>query len=105
LINFVKVWNFDKVAKLHKTIKTVCKITNKIKFCTCKATDTDKLKHYWCLNRYNKNSYDFAIVGSMVMGNVGITLDYEVNKVILEQRLNDAEAFDMDLRFEPKDVL
>lgn len=83
----------------------MCKITSKIKFCTCKASSTEKLQHYWCLYRFSKVAKDSVILGTMVMGNETMTLDYEVNKVVLEQRLKDADAFDMDLRFKPKDVL
>lgn len=83
----------------------MCKITSKIKFCTCKATSTERLQHYWCLHRYSKVQKDSVNLTSSEMGNKAMTLDYEVNKVVLEQRLKDADAFERDLRFKPKDVL
>lgn len=83
----------------------MCKISNKVKFCTCKTSTTEKLQHYWCLYRFNKEEKNFVIIGTMVMDNEILTIDYEVNKVILEQRLNEVDAFDMELYFKPKDVL
>ena len=82
----------------------MCKITNKIKFCTCKATSTERLQHYWCLHRYNKDKNELT-VGEAILPNEFLDINYEVNKVVLEQRLKDADAFDMDLRFKPRDVL
>ena len=58
----------------------MCKITSKIKFCTCKASSTEKLQHYWCLYRFSKVAKDSVILGTMVMGNETMTLDYEVNQ-------------------------
>lgn len=82
----------------------MCKITTKIKLCTCKANSTEKLQQYWCLYRFNKNKNEM-IVGEVILPNYLLDINYEVNKVVLEKRLNEADAFDMDLSFKPKDVL
>jgi hypothetical protein len=82
----------------------MCKITSKIKFCTCKASATEKLQHYWCLYRFNKDKDDM-IVGDVILPNEWLDINYEVNKVVLEKRLNEADAFDVNLSFKPKDVL
>lgn len=81
----------------------MCKITSKIKFCTCKASSTEKLQHYWCLYRFNKDKDD--VVMGMLLPDEPLTIDFEVNKVVLEKRLNEEDAFDLDLSFKPKDVL
>lgn len=81
----------------------MCKITSKIKFCTCKASSTEKLQHYWCLYRFNKEKDD--VVMGMLLPEEPLTIDFEVNKVVLEKRLNEEDAFDVDLSFKPKDVL
>lgn len=81
----------------------MCKITSKIKFCTCKASSTEKLQHYWCLYRFNKDKDD--VVMGMLLPDEPLTIDFEVNKVVLEKRLNEEDAFDVDLSFKPKDVL
>jgi hypothetical protein len=82
----------------------MCKITSKIKFCTCKAASTEKLKHYWALYRRNKDKNDI-LMGLPVMPNDWMELDFEKNKFILENRLNDADAFDVPLVFKAKDML
>lgn len=82
----------------------MCKITSKIKFCTCKASSTEKLQQYWCLYRFNKDKNEI-IVGEIILPNYLLDINYEVNKVVLEKRLNETDAFDMDMSFKPKDVL
>jgi hypothetical protein len=74
-----------------------------MKFCTCKAASTEKLQHYWCLYRYNKHKND-SVMG-LLIPNEHLDLNFEVNKVVLEKRLNEDDAFDMELAFKPKDVL
>lgn len=81
----------------------MCKITSKIKFCTCKASSTEKLQHYWCLYRFNREKDD--VVMGLLLPDEPLTIDFEVNKVVLEKRLNEEGAFDVDLSFKPKDVL
>jgi hypothetical protein len=81
----------------------MCKITSKIKFCTCKASSTEKLQHYWCLYRFNKEKDD--VVMGLLLPDEPLTIDFEVNKVVLEKRLNEEDAFDVNLSFKPKDVL
>lgn len=82
----------------------MCKITSKIKFCTCKVTSTENLQNYWCLYRFNKGKNEM-IVGEVISPDLLTDLNYEVNKVILEKRLNEEDVFDMELTFKPKDVL
>jgi len=82
----------------------MCKITSKIKFCTCKASSNEKLQHYWCLYRFNKDKNEM-IVGNVILPDYLLDINYEVNKVVLEKRLNEEDAFDVDLSFKPKDVL
>jgi hypothetical protein len=81
----------------------MCKITSKIKFCTCKASATEKLQHYWCLYRFNKEKDD--VVMGLLLPDEPLTINFEVNKVVLEKRLNEVDAFDVNLSFKPKDVL
>jgi hypothetical protein len=45
------------------------------------------------------------IVGDVILPNEWLDINYEVNKVVLEKRLNEADAFDVNLYFKPKDVL
>lgn len=58
----------------------MCKITSKIKLCTCKAISTDSLQNYWSLYRFNKDKNE-VIVGETFMSIKFDPLNYEVNKV------------------------
>ena len=82
----------------------MCKITSTIKFCTCKATSTEKLKHYWASYRRNKDKNEI-LMGLSVMPNDWMEVDFEINKIILENRLNEGDAFDVPVVFKAKDQL
>jgi hypothetical protein len=82
----------------------MCKITSTIKFCTCKAASTHSLKHYWALHRRNKDKNEI-LMGLPVMPNDWKELDFEKNKHLLENRLNEANAFDIPIVFKAKDKL
>ena len=43
----------------------MCVILGKIKHCTCKASSTEKLEHYWVLHRRNKDKNEI-IVGEVM---------------------------------------
>lgn len=45
------------------------------------------------------------MVGEIILPNELLAIQNELNKVILERRLNEADVFDTELRFKPKDVL
>jgi hypothetical protein len=45
------------------------------------------------------------MVGEIIIPNELLAIHNELNKVILERRLNEADVFDTELRFKPKDVL
>ncbi|MFM2394667.1 MAG: hypothetical protein RLZZ546_2649 [Bacteroidota bacterium] len=78
----------------------MCQISNKIKFCTCKAKDIDKLKNYWALYRYNEDK-NVIIVGLPIFP-VEDNF-FEINRKTILARLSEADAFDILLNFEHKD--
>lgn len=45
------------------------------------------------------------IVGEIILPNQLLAIQNEINKVILEKRLNEADVFDTEIQFKPKDVL
>src|SRR5690606_3812125 len=81
----------------------MCIVTNKVRFCTCKAGSVKQLKHYWILYRYNSKK-EWNVVG-MVMLPRGFTPHYEENKKALSQRINENDAFDFITDFKDKDCL
>jgi len=82
----------------------MCRVSNKIKFCTCKDGSLDRLKHYWIFHKYDKE-WQVDVLGSMVEP---FKLDAETNlynEETLLKRVNEADAFDIDLHPEDKDRL
>ena len=82
----------------------MCEVSNKLKLCTCKTTSAEKLKHYWIFHRYDKEKNNH-ILGICIMPYM---LDEKVeikNKASLLIRLNEADAFDVDLAPKNRDRL
>lgn len=84
----------------------MCVISDKIKLCSCKASSTDGLQHYWVLYRRNKDKNE------MIVGEVMISFfkwfhpdKYNENYAILANRVNDGDVFDVPMVFKAKDVL
>lgn len=82
----------------------MCKITSQVKFCTCKATSTEKLHNYWALYRRNKDK-NIMIIGEVMLTYKLLNSNYELDYALLETRLNEADAFDVPLQSKAHDVL
>ncbi|TYB74058.1 hypothetical protein [Bizionia myxarmorum] len=83
----------------------MCKLSNKIKFCTCIDEDKDieELNHYWVLHRYNKNKGE-TVMGSPILPD-HLNPMFEINAELLVNTLNTPEAFDKNLQLEKGDRL
>ena len=82
----------------------MCEVSNKIKFCTCKAKSTERLKNYWVFHKYHKDRFD-GIMGSC---NLPLMVDenmVQYNEATILKRVNEADAFDVDLKPKNKDRL
>lgn len=82
----------------------MCNVSNKIKFCTCANGPIEKLKHYWILYRYDKGKEGFCMGMSMLPTSI-LDLSFEENQSTILNRLNESDAFDVPLKFKPKDIL
>jgi hypothetical protein len=83
----------------------MCLLSNKIKFCTCAISDTEKLKHYWILYRLDKNK-NIICVGQPIFPILSmIDINCKVNKTVLLDRINEVDAFDVPLSLQNKDIL
>ena len=75
----------------------MCKVSDKIKFCICSAADASSHKHYWVLHRFVEGK-DVMLFGE-IMPAYGIDPDInKYNKALLRKRVNEKDAFDMDLQ-------
>jgi hypothetical protein len=85
----------------------MCKVSDKIKFCTCgsDAKNVRKLDNYWILYRYNNN--DVKIIDEIWDGIVLIKIlqNDELNKNTILNRLKELDAFDVSIKFEDSDML
>ena len=84
----------------------MCLISGKIKLCTCKASSTEKLTNYWLLHRRNKDKNEM-IVGEVMLPSFEWfnPSNYKQNYDTLENRVNEADVFDVPIIFKAKDVL
>jgi hypothetical protein len=81
----------------------MCKISHKLKLCTC-STKNDKLpKNYWILYKYVDQG--LAIVGCPIFP-ASIPKEIEKHNIsFLKKQLNDGNCFDFEVRIEEKDRL
>lgn len=83
----------------------MCTISDKLKLCTCKTDDIEKLEHYWVLYKYEKS--DIIKMGLPVMPQefeIGESVN-ENNYNKIEEMLNAGYCFDMELPLSNKDIL
>lgn len=83
----------------------MCKVTNKIKFCTCVAetTDIEELNHYWVLHRYNQHK-NMNVMGIPAFPN-NVHPMFEINETRLLDTLNNKKPFDKNMELAKGDRL
>lgn len=83
----------------------MCKISDKLKLCTCSTENVYELKHYWELSKFQKS--DVKVVGTLMPPQdlvIGEEIDRH-NHEKLEKMLNDGNCFDVDLKLNHGDFL
>ena len=83
----------------------MCKVTYKIKFCTCldDNIDIEEKNHYWVLHRYNKDK-NMDVMGETIFPD-NLHPMFIINKALLIDTLNKPEAFDKNIELEKGDRL
>lgn len=89
----------------------MCVVSDKIKFCSCleEGVDITKLDNYWILYRLNPKSateevnFNEIEIGKLVKPEAEST--FQINENIIAKRLNESEAFDIQIKFKYKDTL
>lgn len=74
----------------------MCKLDDKLKFCTCRARSAAALAHAWIFHRFDAKK-DCRVIGRVA---IPPRLAKEVeqhNRALLLSRINEADAFDVDL--------
>jgi hypothetical protein len=86
----------------------MCIISDKIKLCSCKASSTNRLQHYWVLYRgIKENKNAIIIVGEAMLPSFEWfhPKEYKKNYDLLTNRVNEGDVFDVPMKFQAKDVL
>ena len=81
----------------------MCKISNKIKLCSCKTENVESLKHYWVLQR-PENKGEFILGEILPPADIGEETE-KFNISALRKQLNDGNCFDIDLLHQENDIL
>jgi hypothetical protein len=83
----------------------MCKVSDQIILCTCKAKSTESLKNYWSLHRFDKTK-DMYIIGQPYFPSSFFDPEnYKINNQAILSQLNESNIFDTPLLFKPKDKL
>lgn len=81
----------------------MCKVSDKLKLCTCKTKNVERLKHYWILKRHNGQNN--CIVGEAILpANIGEQAN-KINEKALLKMLNQGNCFDITLQHQENDIL
>lgn len=78
----------------------MCEITDQIKFCTCVKGHYSKLSHYWLYYRFGEKKENI-LMGTAIIPDYLSMPDYIENQFKLLGRLNNSDAFDVEIH--PKD--
>jgi hypothetical protein len=76
----------------------MCLVSGKIKFCTCSKDSKKNLRHYWVFHRFIKGK-DHMVLGEPVMPYTFDNKEFDLsNRKLLLRRINEPDAFDVELR-------
>lgn len=82
----------------------MCKVSNKLKLCSCKTDDPTKLKHYWVFSRFDADKEE-STIGTMLMPYTPEESVHQYNQETLLGLINNPFTFDIDLKPLDKDRL
>ncbi|MEI7802199.1 MAG: hypothetical protein WCI97_06125 [Bacteroidota bacterium] len=81
----------------------MCKVSDKLKLCSCKTEIVETLKHYWILSR--PNGTEGNIIGEiMPPAYIGEQMEH-LNESTLRKLLNNGNCFDVELKLQENDTL
>ena len=89
---------------LSSKTKIMCKVSDKLKLCTCNAEEISLADSYWVLKRYNPDN-QVTIMGEVIMP---YTLEKSIddyNVATLLSSLNTGNCFDIPMSLHDKDIL
>ena len=81
----------------------MCKVSNKLKLCSCKTAKVEELRHYWVLNRPDDKGL-YAEGSLMPPADIGEEVE-KFNIQRIRKHLNDGNCFDVTLSHQENDIL
>ncbi len=81
----------------------MCKVSDKLKLCSCKTQDIRKLKHYWILKR--NDGGNLSLVGETMLP---INISEKAEKLNIDtlcKLLNEGNCFDIEMQHRQNDIL
>lgn len=82
----------------------MCRISSTLKLCTCDVGDVSQLQNYWILHRFHSGK-DYFVIGRTMVPDVLDPQDEAFNRALLLARLQEPDAFDVDLEPQEGDRL
>jgi hypothetical protein len=82
----------------------MCEITDQIKFCTCAKGHYSKLSHYWLYYRVGEKK-ESIMKGTAIIPDYLSMPDYIENQYKLLERLNNPDAFDIEIHPKEGDLM
>lgn len=82
----------------------MCTISDKIILCTCEIKDSELLKHFWILYRFDPKQA-IHLVGEPIGFDEYLHIADPNNPSLLSDKLNNENLFDQPLEFKNKDRL
>ena len=74
----------------------MCRLAPTLTLCTCAVRDVSRLPHYWVLHRFDPRK-DTHVIGRVARPDVLDPQDDAHNRALLRVRLQEPDAFDVDL--------
>ncbi len=81
----------------------MCKVSDQLRLCSCKATNVEKLKHYWILKRHDGGS-NFILGEAILPADIGEDAN-KINVSTLAKMLNNGNCFDIEMQHQENDIM
>lgn len=80
----------------------MCQVSKKIKFCTCNVEDINDLEHFWIFYSFQEDQ-EIMMIGQPLFPKDIDLANETVNRKLLLKRMNELDAFEIDLNPKEKD--
>lgn len=86
-------------------LPAMCQVSDKIKFCTCDPDHIDFEGNHWIFKTSREYDFGMTVIGTYMLPAIGDYMMTQHNKAAVSSRVNDPDAFDVDLHPQEGDRL